>query len=360
METEELNNFFYYSNSLPKILKKLNGSLVFSTYQANRLIFLSSPDGEKLIKYAKSFDKPMGIAFDEKKSKIALASKTCIDVFTSSEALAKNYPEKKNKFDYLFIPQVKYHTGYLDTHEMEYGSDGELYFVNTMFSCISKLSAEKHFEFYWKPYFIKELTPTDQCHLNGMAMKDGKPAYVTIFERKTSTFGWKKSKGDGGLLMDVNSNKVILDNLQMPHSPVYFDNKIYFLSSGSGTVNCYDIKTKETKLICRMNTFVRGLQVIDNYLIVAASKMREGIKETLQHLNYKSEDTYCGIYIIDRFSGKKIGGISYVDLVSEIFDVKLLNNIKVPAILNDNDTLSDKNIMADPNLNFWIKKKNKV
>tara|TARA_A100001391_G_scaffold21791_2_gene12073 strand:- start:1191 stop:1766 length:576 start_codon:yes stop_codon:yes gene_type:complete len=191
-------------------------------------------------------------------------------------------------------------------------------------------------------------------------MKDGKPSYVTIFERKTSTFGWKKSKGDGGLLMDVNSNKVILDNLQMPHSPVYFDNKIYFLSSGSGTVNCYDIKTKETKLICRMNTFVRGLQVIDDYLIVAASKMREGIKETLQHLNYKSKDTYCGIYIIDRFSGKKIGGISYVDLVSEIFDVKLLNNIKVPAILNDNDTLSDKNIMADPNLNFWIKKKNKV
>ena len=70
-----------------------------------------------------------------------------------------------------------------------------------MFSCISKVSAEKHFEMYWKPDFITELLPEDRCHLNGMAMKNGKPSYVTMFDSTNTSVGGKKTPKETGLLI---------------------------------------------------------------------------------------------------------------------------------------------------------------
>ena len=63
------------------------------------------------------------------------------------------------------------------------------------------------------------------------------------------------------------------------------------------------------------------------------------------------------IYILNRTTGKPMGGISYTDNIREIFSLKLLFDVQVPGILVENDEYHDKSIMADPNLNFWIKQK---
>ena len=86
--------FFFYSENFPKTLKKIKATLVFSTYQAGKLIFISSLNGKTIIKYAKGFKRPMGIAVDTK-MKLAVASRTSINVFASNKALALSYPEKK-------------------------------------------------------------------------------------------------------------------------------------------------------------------------------------------------------------------------------------------------------------------------
>ena len=348
--------FFFYSENFPKTLNRIKATLVFSTYQAGKLIFISSLNGKTIIKYAKSFKRPMGIAIDKNKMKLAVASRTSIQVFASNKVLALSYPEKKSRYDQLFIPQVKYHTGYLDTHEIEFGTNSELYFINTMFSCISKVSADKHFEMYWKPDFITELLPEDRCHLNGMAMKNGKPAFVTMFDTTNTYFGWKKTPKETGLLVEVETGKTLLDQLAMPHSPVYFDDKIYFLLSGTGEIKCYDLKTEKVTLITKIDSFLRGMVVHDDVLIVGTSKLREETT-TFKGLPFSAEDSYCGIYILNRTTGKPMGGISYTDNIREIFSLKLLLDVQVPGILVENDEYHDKSIMADPNLNFWIKQK---
>ena len=43
-------------------------------------------------------------------------------------------------YDSLFVPQVSYYTGDVDTHDLAIGSNREIYFVNTLFSCIATTS----------------------------------------------------------------------------------------------------------------------------------------------------------------------------------------------------------------------------
>ena len=94
----------------------------------------------------------------------------------------------------------------------------------------------------------------------------------------------------------------------------------------------------------------------DDFLIVGTSKLREETT-TFKGLPFSVEDSYCGIYILNRTTGKPMGGISYTDNIREIFSLKLLFDVQVPGILVENDESHDKSIMADPNLNFWIKQK---
>ena len=59
------------------------------------------------------------------------------------------------------------------------GGAGELWVVNTRFSCLCTLDRSASFTPRWRPPFVSELEPSDRCHLNGLGMVEGKPKYVT-------------------------------------------------------------------------------------------------------------------------------------------------------------------------------------
>ncbi|MEQ9229949.1 MAG: TIGR03032 family protein [Cyclobacteriaceae bacterium] len=347
-------NFFYYSASLPAILEKTKSSIVFSTYQAGKLIFISSKDGEILIKYAKNFARPMGIAFDPKTSRLAVATKNQINVFGNSSALAQSFPEKPNHYDAMFMPQCRYYTGRVDTHEIAFGEEG-LWTVNTQFSALTLMTDSQHFEVKWKPPFIGELRPFDKCHLNGMAMKDGKPKYVSMFGEMDQPTEWRKSEKNHGLIMDVDTGEVLVRNLTMPHTPTLYEEKIYFLQSGTGQIMYYDLKTKQTVEVALLKSFLRGLEVIGDFLFVGASELREQ-STSFGKLPISDQETFCGIYVYNRHTGQQVAGLSYTDLVKEIFSVKVLPGLQVAGILTEKDELYDKCITAGNGLNFWLKK----
>ena len=75
----------------------------------------------------------------------------------------------------------------------------------------------------------------------------------------------KKTPKETGLLVEVETGKILLDQLPMPHSPVYFDDKIYFLLSGTGEIKCYDLKTEKVTLISKVDSFLRGMVVHDDF-----------------------------------------------------------------------------------------------
>ncbi len=49
--------------------------------------------------------------------------------------------------------------------------------------------------------------------MNGIALKDGEIKWVTMAAATDTKEGWRDRRRDGGLVMDVTSNSVVLDGL---------------------------------------------------------------------------------------------------------------------------------------------------
>ncbi len=345
----DIKPFFYYSQRFVKLLHRLNITLVFSTYQAGKLIFVSSPTGEAIYKYAKTFRRPMGI--DVHENKLAVASRDYVEIYSKSVKLGRAYPSKPNFYDAIFVPQAKYFTGRTDMHEIIY-HEGDIWAVNTSFSCIAKMSDDQHFVPVWQPNFISELAPEDRCHLNGVILEKGKPAYVTFFDQSDISNGWRKTPIDTGVLYDCQKQEVVLDKLSMPHSPTKIANLIFFLQSATGEVMKYDIISKELTCIITLNSFLRGLTIYDDFLFIGASKMRKDSK-TFKDLPI-AKTSFAGIEIVNYKTGKRVAGLSYTENISEIFEIKVIENMQKPLMLTENDKDYDTCINAGEDLNYWI------
>ena len=250
-----------YSAHVPELLQKLNCTLAISTYQAGKLIFLSAKDENTLVQLPRTFARPMGIAENTAKDKIALAAKDEILVFANSTALAQHYPKSPKTYDALYMPRVSYYTGPLDIHDLSFGKNDQLFAVNTLFSCIISVDSDYNFTPYWKPAFIDKLVSEDRCHLNGMAMKNGLPKYATAFNQGNTQQSWREKVTETGVVFDIESNDVIIDGLAMPHSPRIFNNELYVLLSATGELVKVDVNTGKYDVIVKVDAFVRGMSL---------------------------------------------------------------------------------------------------
>lgn len=324
-----------YTDNMPKLLHGLNISLIASSYQAQRIFFIRS-DGSKINTHFKVFKRPMGIAVDEES--ITLGTFDRVIKFIRSDA-SKEIFEDSEKIDSCFIANAIHITGMINIHDIAYGNEG-LYIVNSAFSCISKLTSNYSFEPYWKPDFISELVPEDRCHLNGMALRDGKPRYVTTFNTLDKEGSWKKSKDKSqGTLIDIKNNEILLNNLYMPHSPRYKDGKIYFCESGKGFVYSYDIKTKEKSVLVELNGFTRGIDIYGPLMFVGTSKIRDSNETSILSME-NNENTFCGIYVINLENNTIIGEIIFKGDIEQIYDISILSGTSYPELIEpDNENL---------------------
>lgn len=355
IETASLDSapFFSYSPSLPALLHEKRCTLAISTYQAGKLILVSSLTGQHIRMFGKNLPRPMGIGVDG--NKLAIASKYAVEVFANSRSLALNFPENPKHFDSMYFPQVTYHTGFTDMHDLAWGDDG-LWAINTAFSCLVLMDEGFHFVPKWNPPFITELEPDDRCHLNGLAMLDGKPAFVSMLGESNTKEGWRGAHHEKGLIMDVRTNEKVLENLPMPHSPRVHNGCLYFLLSAIGKVMRYDLTTKTTHELCDTQSFIRGLDIYENLLFVGTSTIRQSSR-SFADLPVSKAQSLAGVLIIDLESGGIIANLSFSDRVHETFDVKIIPGIMRPTIVAPSEALSNQGIMAPNGCSFWMREK---
>jgi len=77
--------------------------------------------------------------------------------------------------------------------------------------------------------------------MNGLAMRDGAPAYVTAVSESDVADGWRERRTGGGIVVDVSSGEVVGRGLSMPHSPRVHNGKLYLLDSGTGRFGMLDL-----------------------------------------------------------------------------------------------------------------------
>jgi uncharacterized protein (TIGR03032 family) len=343
--------FFYYSSSFPEFLRNHNLTIAFSTYQAGKVILVSSLDGRSIQMFAKNFKHPMGIAVYE--NQLAIADKSKVNLFVSSRALAINFPQKKSYYESLYLPQASYFTGMADIHEIEWGIDG-LWAVNTAFSCLCLMDEKYSFIPRWTPEFISEILPEDRCHLNGMAMREGVPAYVTMFDRTNTKEGWRNGNVETGIIMDVETQNVVAEKLPMPHSPVLQNDSLLFLLSAIGKVMKMDTLSGEIREITSLDNFLRGMAVFNEYLIIGASGLRDS-SNAFQGFEIEHKEKAAGIYIIDQNSGEQVAKLTFTDLIKEIFSVKIIPNVSRAAIITESEEWAHQFIYTPGEMCFWAR-----
>lgn len=340
-----------YSAQVPELLLKLNCSLAISTYQAGKLIFISPKDESSIVQLPRTFDKPMGFSFNRNMSKLALASRDQVIVFSSSEELARHYPKAPNTYDTMFVPRVTYHTGSLDIHDLQFGDNETLYAVNTLFSCLVRIDQDYNFFPFWTPPQIDRLVSEDRCHLNGMAFKNGKPKYASAFNKGNSLQSWRDTVTTSGVIWDIETNTVVADNLPMPHSPKVWNNELYVLLSATGELAKVDVKSGKYDVVTKIDGFVRGMALHKDYLFIGHSKLRKN-SSTFAKLPFAEKANQCGIVIIHLPTASIAGKLTYTSSVDEIYDIHVLPDKLRPNILNTT-TEDYKGALMIPGATYW-------
>lgn len=337
--------------NIPELLMQLNCTLAVSTYQAGKVIFISPKNNESLIQLPRTFNKAMGMTLEN--GKMAIATKDEVIVLVNSPELAKHYPAKPNTYDTMFMPRATYYTGQIDIHDLDWGKNGDLYAVNTSFSCLIKIDDNYSFTPVWQPPFIDQLASEDRCHLNGMAMKNGLPKYVTAFNNGNTKQSWREVVTSGGILMDVTTNEVIAKGLPMPHSPRIFDDQLYVLFSATGELARIDTKTGTSDIITRLDGFVRGLAQHGDYAFIGLSKLRKN-SSTFAKLAIAQKADHSGIAVVHLPTGAIVGMIKYMSSVDEIYDVQVIPNVIRPGILNTMKP-NFKMGLSTPQSTYWAR-----
>lgn len=360
-----------YTNSLPDIFAQLNISLVVSTYQAGKVILVRHDAGAHsnghgpvggINTHFRTFHKPMGIAVQG--NKLAIGGQKTVWELHNMPALARKL-EPAGKHDACYLPRRIHITGDIDIHEMAFATndnaDEELWLVNTRFGCLCTLDAVHSFHPRWRPPFISAYAPEDRCHLNGLAMVDGRPKYVTALGETDTAGGWRANKADGGLLMDVETNEILLRGLSMPHSPRWYNDQLYVLESGQGSLSVVERNATgaarflrrnapyTTRPIAQLPGFTRGLDFYGPLAFIGLSQVRETATFSgLPLMERLGEERTCGVWVVHIETGQTLGFLRFESGVQEIFAVQVLPNTRFPEMLEwEDERLSHSYVLPD-------------
>ncbi len=306
-------------------------SLGFTTYQAGKVFLVGLRDEERLSIEERTLSRCMGMAV----SGNSLWVSSLYQIWRFENVV----PEGKahDEYDRIFVPKVSYVTGDCDVHDLAVDADGKLVFVNTLFGCLATTSETHSFQPLWQPPFISQLAAEDRCHLNGMAMVDGHPKYVTAVSQSDVADGWRDRRADGGVVIDVESNEIAVGGLSMPHSPRFYDGKLWLLDSGTGYFGYVDLDKGTFERVTFCPGYLRGMSFHGHFAVVGLSKQRgsqtfsglaldEGLRE-------RDADPRCGLHVIDLRTGDVVHWLRVEGIIEELYDVVLMPGVRRPTAI---------------------------
>jgi uncharacterized protein (TIGR03032 family) len=335
-----------HSENLGQIFADFGITLLVSTYQAGKLIVVRST-GEQLETYFRDIPKPMGIAVAA--GQVAVGATNEIQFFSN---VPVNVPklEPKGVHDACFMQRYSHITGDIDVHEMSFGVDGQIWFINTRFSALCTLHGSSSFMPVWRPSFITEYEPEDRCHLNGLGMMNGRPRYITALGESNKPAGWRENKASGGILIDLANNRTLVRGLSMPHSPRWYGNQLWICESGRGLLSKVDYVTGELTPFFEFPGFTRGVDFHGHFAFVGLSQIRETATFSGLPITERVEERNCGIWVIDIRDASLVGILRFTQGVEEIFAVQTLPGFRCPTFLAKHDKLALQTFFLPPEI----------
>ena len=319
---------YVHSNTFPAVLEDLNATLLVTTYQAGKLVVIRASGG-RVSTLLRSFDQAMGLAVDQRR--LTIGTRFQIWHLRNAPDIAPQI-EPRGTHDACYVPRTSHVTGDIRCHELEWGSD-QLWIVNTRFSCLCTLDVDYSFVPRWQPPFVTKLAAEDRCHLNGLAIVEGRPRYVTTLGETDFADGWREKKATGGCVMDIASGQTITRGLCMPHSPRFYRDRLWVLDSGTGRLLVVNVSSGRTETVHKLPGYTRGLCFLGSYAFVGLSRIRETSTFGGIPIADELDELKCGIWVVDITSGRTAAFLEFDAGVEEIFDSRILCGIRHPAVI---------------------------
>lgn len=305
--------------------------LAFTTCEAGKLFLVGQhPDG-RLAVVERTFPRCTGLWADGQ----TLWLGTQYQLWRFENFLAAG--QRHQGADRLYVPKVGHTTGDLDTHDVAVEDGGRVVFVATRFNCLATLSERLSFTPLWRPPFVSKLAAEDRCHLNGLALADGRARYVTAVGASDVLDGWRDHRGDGGCVVDVTTNGIVAAGLSMPHSPRVYGGTLWVLNSGTGYFGRIDLTRGTFEPVAFCPGYLRGLAFVGDYAVVGLSKARRdrtfqglALEEALR---VRGAEAQCALHVINLRTGDAEHFLRVEGVVGEIYDVAVLPGALRPIAL---------------------------
>lgn len=305
-------------------------SLAFTTYEVGKVFLVGLKHDQSLSFFERTFDRCMSLCVDGN----ALWMSTRFQLWRFQDALKG---QRHREFDRVYLPQVAYITGDLDIHDLGLDPDGHPIFVNTLFSCLASTSDTHSFEVTWRPSWISKLAAEDRCHLNGVAMQQGQPRFVTAVSASDGPSSWRERRHHGGVVVDCQANTLVLDSLSMPHSPRLYRDELWLLNSGAGYFGRVDVAAGKFEPLTFCPGFLRGLTFLDEYAIVTTSLPRSNRTfddlELRDELRRRDKEARCQLCVIDLRTMELTHWLRLEGLISELYDVAGVTGTRRPMMI---------------------------
>jgi uncharacterized protein (TIGR03032 family) len=346
-----------HSPNFPGLLEELGISLLLSTYHTGKLVFLRALGG-RLNAHCRALPAPMGVALHE--DRLAIGGPWSIWEFQNMPRAARQL-EPAGLHDACFVPRLLHVTGNVQIHEMAWVK-GELWFVNTRFSCLCSRTQQcpleqchieglrSSFVPRWRPPFVSALAAEDRCHLNGLAVADGHPRFVTALGATDTPDGWRATKRDGGVVLEVRSGAVVARGLSMPHSPRWYDGQLWLLESGRGGFGRVELSSGKYRPVAELPGYTRGLDFLGPFAFVGLSQARDTANFSDIPITEPARERHCGVWVLDLRSGQTVAWARFEDQLPEVFAVQVLPGMRFPELLNDgrHQLVADSFMLQDP------------
>lgn len=293
-----------YTPRLVAYLKSLNISLVLTSAQSGRVLCIGAGPKE-LVMSVVDFDQPHGVAAST--DKIALSLNQQLQLFVSEDRperpLSMN-PLSLTRERHEFSSNQSRYTAGLSSPDLAWGTDG-LWFANPAFCGLSTLTNDGRLMNLWKPAFVSELAEEDHWHINGVAVENGVPRYVTAMAESKAAGGKRVRVLNRGVIVNVPSGEVVCRGLFSPAAPRVHNGSLWVLQANSGQLCHVHRRTGVAHVVETFPGYTTGFDCHDGFGFVGLSSSCGDSESAVMPLSAR-EKLWCGLAVVNLTTGKVV------------------------------------------------------
>jgi uncharacterized protein (TIGR03032 family) len=230
-------------------------------------------------------------------------------------------------YERLLLPQTAHTVGSVGMTDVAVTDAGPV-LVSSMFNCLAVPDPVRSIRPVWTPPWTTALVAENRCYLTGVAVDNGRAAYLTSASTSDVSEGWKDEVLGGGVLV-ATDGRIVAGDLTLPRNPrVGPGGEVVLLDSGTGRLLRVDPATGIVEELFRVPLLLAGLDLCGPYAVLGAGAPTDppvpGLPVAEVPVADHADLPRQGALIVDRASGRLVGSLAFQGLVGPVEGVAVI------------------------------------